>query len=65
MSTPNMSNIYCRATRMAGSGPDSDHKSILSKPLLQEKKYFREPLHVDAGPRNRIDVSPANSNKPS
>ena len=38
MSTSNISSIYCRATYMAGPGPDSDHKSILSKPLLQEKE---------------------------
>lgn len=37
MSIPNMSNIYCRDTCTTGPCTYSDHKSILSKPLLQKR----------------------------
>lgn len=45
VSTPNMSNIYRRATHMAGPGLDSDYKSILSKPLLQKEKNISGSHH--------------------
>lgn len=61
ISTLNMSRTSCTA----GPCPDSVHKSILPKPLLQEKKYFREPLHASADPRNRTDVLSTISTKPA
>lgn len=64
MPTPNMSNIYCMATYMSATVLIQTINQSCPNLHSRKKKYFSEPLHVDAGLHNRIEVLTASSNKP-
>lgn len=64
MSTPNMSSIYCMATHMSATVLIQTINQFCPNLYSRKKKYFGEPLHIDAGPHDRIEVLTASSNKP-